>query len=107
MPDRRVRRSKKMHEAMTRFLEGLLAARGVEALALASEAGFIAGAGEGDLEWMGLMGASRRLRELHWDDRKLHVHPFEINAETLYLVAMGSRAVSDDSAMQGIRRILE
>jgi hypothetical protein len=33
------------------------------------------------------------------------VHPFEINAQTLYLVAMGA-PVSDDAAMEGIRRIL-
>ncbi len=106
MTERRVRRSKKMHEAMSRYLEALRLTRGVEALALSSEAGFIAGAGDGDLEWMGVLGASRRLRVLEWDDRELHVHPFEINAATLYLVAMGA-PVSDEPAMQGIRRILQ
>ena len=55
---------------------------------------------------MGTLGSSRRLRELDWEDRKLHVHPFEINSETLYLVAMGA-PVTDEHAMQGIRRILE
>ena len=103
--DRRARRSNKMHVAMTRYLESLRLARGVEALALATERGFIAGAGDADLEHIGLLGASRRLRELHWDDRTLHVHPFEINAQTMYLVAMGA-PVQDEAAMEGIRRIL-
>ena len=106
MTERRVLRSKKMHEAMTRYLEALRRDRGIDALALSSEAGFIAGSGDVDLEWMGTLGSSRRLRELDWDDRKLHVHPFEINSETLYLVGMGA-PVTDEHAMQGIRRILE
>ena len=105
MTERRVRRSKKMHEAMSRYLESLCKTRGIDALALSSERGFIAGAGDADLEWMGVLGASRRLRTVEWDERQLHVHPFEINSQTLYLVAMGAE-VNDDAAMQGLRRIL-
>ena len=105
MTERRLRRSKKMHEAMTRYLETLRRARGINALALSSENGFIAGSGDVDLEWMGTLGASRRLRVLEWENQTLHVHPVEINSETLYLVAMGA-AVTDESAIEGIRRIL-
>ena len=106
MNERRVHRSKKLHEAMTRYLEALRHDRGIDALALSSEDGFIAGSGNVDLEWMGALGASRRCRELEWDERTLHVQPLQINSETLYLVAMGS-PVRDEGAMEGIRRILE
>jgi hypothetical protein len=107
MADRRKRRSEKTHLAMSHYLESLRTRRGLDAVALATEEGFfIAGAGNVDLEWMGALGASSRLRELEWDEHTLHVHPFEVNALTLYLVAAG-KAVRDDVALRGIRRILD
>ncbi|MFT3841808.1 MAG: hypothetical protein QM723_32760 [Myxococcaceae bacterium] len=104
--ERRKRRSDKTHLAVSHYLETLRTKRGLDAVALATEEGFfIAGAGDVDLEWMGALGASSRLRELEWDDHTLHVHPFEVNALTLYLVAAG-KAVRDEIALKGIRRIL-
>ncbi len=104
--ERRKRRSEKTHLAVSHYLETLRVKRGLDAVALATEEGFfIAGAGNVDLEWMGTIGASSRLRELEWDEHTLHVHPFEVNALTFYLVAAG-KAVRDEVALKGIRRIL-
>jgi hypothetical protein len=104
--ERRKRRSDKAHLAVSHYLETLRVKRGLDAVALATEEGFfIAGAGNVDLEWMGALGASSRLRELEWDEHQLHVHPFEVNELTLYLVAAG-KAVRDEVALKGIRRIL-
>ena len=106
MIERRRRRSKKMHEAMTRYLEALRRERGLNAVALAGEEGeLIAGSGDVDLEWMGALGASRRCHQLQWEHHTLHVQPLEINALTLYLVAAGA-PLNDERALQGIRRIL-
>ena len=106
MIDRRLRRSEKMHEAMTRWLEVLRLKRGLSAVALASEQGFIAGSGDVDLEWMGALGASRRCNELEWNEHTLFVQPVELEQLTLYLVATEAR-INDEAALQGIRRILE
>lgn len=106
MIDRRLRRSEKMHEAMTRWLETLRLERGLNAVALSTDQGFIAGSGDVDLEWMGTVGASRRCNELEWNGHTLHVQPLEVRRLTLYLVATGAR-IDDEAALHGIRRILE
>ena len=95
-----------MHEAMTRWLESLRRERGLSAVALSSAEGFIAGSGDVDLEWMGLLGASRRRKEVEWNGHTLHVQPIEVPRLTLYLVATGAR-ISDEGALHGIRRILD
>jgi hypothetical protein len=105
MTERRIRRSALLTEAITRFLEAIRRARELDALALCSEHGFIAGSGNVDLEWMGLQAAARKRSEMDWDTKRLHVEPVVVNHETLYLVAMGGE-VRDEHAISGIMRIL-
>ena len=105
-PERRTRRSDKAHLALNLFLESLREREGIEALAVTTEDGFlVAGVGDGDVEWMGALGASSRRASLDWENRRLHVARLEVNRVPMYVTSAG-RAANAQSVQLGFERIL-
>jgi hypothetical protein len=104
-PERRRRRSGKLPEALKLYFTAVRQRTGSTALALTSDDGeFIAGVGEVDLEWMGSLGATRRLRTLEWNGLTLQVTRFEENGVGLVLTTAG--ATPPDDVVEGIKRIM-
>ena len=103
MNERRVTRSSTPHEAVSLYFSSLCRKPGVRAVALATVDGtLVAGAGNGDVEWMGAVGASSHLARLDWDGQPLHVSRLEVNAVEMCLCVAGAE-VSD--AVPAVRRI--
>jgi hypothetical protein len=87
------------------YLDSLCAHGGLAAIALATEDGtLVAGAGKGDLEYMGILGATSRLSRLNWDGRELQVKRLEINSVPMCVVMDGQPFID---AVAGIQRLLE
>ncbi len=101
--ERRVARSSTPHEALSLYFSSLCKKPGVKAVALATQDGtLVAGAGAGDVEWMGAVGASSHLAQLEWDGQPLHVSRLEVNAVPMSLCVAGAE-VAD--AVPTLRRI--
>jgi hypothetical protein len=104
--NQRRRRSQAVPTALNYFLKALCFKRNVEALTLTTTQGeFIAGAGDTDVEHLGLLGAASHRRTLRFDDRQAFVSRFDVNNTQLCLTSLGA-PVADDSAIGGIMRIL-
>jgi hypothetical protein len=104
--ERRTRRSHRIHEALSHFLESLCLKRAVEAVALTTHDGFlVAGHGAVDVELMGALGAASQRMSLPFQNGIAHVSRFEVNDTELYLTTLGT-PVRDDSALGSLTRIL-
>lgn len=89
---------------LSRYLDSLCTKGGLESIALATEDGtLVAGAGKGDVEYMGVLGATSRLSRLSWDGRQLSVKRLEVNAVPMCLVMAGQPIVDP---VAGIQRLL-
>jgi len=108
--ERRRRRSPRQHEALKLFFENIGKRHGFEALALTTDDGLlIAGASasadsELDVEWMGIVDASRQRSQLDWEKRRLYVRRLLVNDLLCWLTSAGRSPgnVFDED----IRRIL-
>jgi hypothetical protein len=104
--ERRTRRSPRIHEALSMFLDALCLKRSLDAVALTTHDGLlIAGKGGVDLEELGALGAATRKTTSPFRDQQLHVSRFEVNDTTLCLTTLGA-PVRDDSAVGSLMRIL-
>lgn len=104
--ERRHHRSARTNEAVIFFLEALRQRNGLEAVALSTRHGeLVAGVGALDTEWMGMLGASRRLTHLTWEGRELHVQRLDVNGVRLFLTTAGV-AIPAEPELSGIRRVL-
>lgn len=104
--ERRTRRSDKAHLALNLFLESLREREGIGAVAVTTEDGFlVAGAGNGDVEWMGALGASSKRTTLAWDEKTLHVQRVEVNRVPMFVTSTDRRAHMG-SLQLGFERIL-
>ncbi|MGV3624505.1 MAG: hypothetical protein ACO1OB_27040 [Archangium sp.] len=104
--ERRVRRSEQSHQALNLFLESLREREGINSVAVTTEDGFlVAGAGNGDVEWMGALGASSKRQTLNWEKETLHVQKVEVNRVPMFLTSTNRRA-SAQSVQLGFERIL-
>jgi hypothetical protein len=93
------------HQEVSKYLETLCAQQGLQAVALATEDGtLIAGAGAGDVEYMGAVGASSHLSRLSFDGQVLHVRRLEVNGVPLCLTMAGS---DKPEAVPAITRLLQ
>lgn len=102
--ERRVSRSESSIEAVGLYFHSLCARSGLKAVALATEDGsLVAGAGKGDVEYMGAVGASSRLSTLEFDGHPLHVRRLEVNAVPMCLAMAGQDI---EEAVGAVRRIL-
>ena len=107
MNERRNKRSDKLHEAVSLYLDAVRRRTGLSALALTTDDGdFVAGSGDLDVEWMGSLGATRRLRTLEWNDQTLHVSRLSVNEVPMVLTAAGPYP-PDQKTLATIQRILE
>ena len=89
---------------LSRYLDSLCTTGGLEAIALATEDGtLVAGAGKGDVEYMGIVGATSRLSKLQRDGRELQVKRLEVNGVPMCVTMIGQPAVD---AIAGIQRLL-
>ena len=90
---------------LNQYLHSLCGMSGLEAVALATEDGeLVAGAGKGDVEYMGVLGAQSRLTRLNYDGRVLHVRRLEVNDVEMCLTMVG-QDVSD--AVPRIQTLLQ
>ncbi|MBK7865162.1 MAG: hypothetical protein IPJ65_42510 [Archangiaceae bacterium] len=90
---------------LTEYLDSLCRHGGVEAIALATEDGtLVAGAGKGDVEYMGIIGATSRRTRLQTDGRELQVKWLEVNGINMCLTMAGQPPVD---AVAGIQRLLK
>lgn len=106
LTERRTRRSDTLHEAVSLYLNAVRQRTGLQALALSTDSGeFVAGAGPVDVEWMGRVGASRRLRTLAWSEHTLHVMHLRINDVPMVLTAAGAQA-PEPSSFERLGQIL-
>jgi hypothetical protein len=82
-----------------------ICSRGLAAVALATQDGtLIAGAGEGDVEYMAAVGASSHLARLNFDGQVLHVRRLEVNGVELCLTMAGA---DEPLAVPAITRLLQ
>lgn len=90
---------------LNQYLSSLCAIGGLQAIALATDDGtLVAGAGEGDVEYMGMVGATSRLARLQRDGKELHVKRLEVNGVPMCVTMMGTPTVD---AIAGITRLLQ
>jgi len=90
---------------LNRYLHSLCDIGGLEAIALATDDGtLVAGAGKGDVEYMGMVGATSRLSRLQRDGRELQVKRIEVNGITMCVTMAGTPRVD---AVAGITRLLQ
>jgi hypothetical protein len=102
--ERRTRRSSRLHEALSHFLETLRLKRHLTAVALTTGDGLLlGGAGPVDLELMGVLGSIRRTAA--FAGKTLHVSRFDVNDVELCLTCLGA-PVRDDAAVGSLMRIL-
>jgi hypothetical protein len=93
------------HVEVSKYLETLCAQQGLQAVALATEDGMlVAGAGKGDVEYMGAVGAQSRLKRLSFDGQVLHVHHLEVNGVPMCLTLAGE---DRPDAVPAIERMLK
>jgi hypothetical protein len=105
MMERRSTRSADPQRAVSMYLETLCAKQGLKAVALATQDGtLVAGAGEGDVEYMGTVGASSHRKQLSFDGEVLHVRRLEVNGVTMCLTMAGA---DRPDAAEAICRILK
>lgn len=103
--ERRTRRSARIHESLSHFLDALCLKRNLEAVALTTDDGLlIAGKGRVDLEELGAIGATTHSSAPFLGDT-LHVSRFEVNDTPLCLTSVGA-PVRDDAAVGSLMRIL-
>ena len=87
------------------YLDSLCAHGGLAAIALSTEDGtLVAGAGKGDVEYMGMLGATSRLARVKWDGRELQVKRIDVNDVPMCVVMDGQPVVD---ACAGIQRLLK
>lgn len=104
--ERRTRRSSRINEALTNFLDALCLKRNLEAVALTTHDGLlIAGRGKGDLEEVGAIGAMAKRTSTTLGEKTLHVSRFEVNDLILCITSIGA-PVRDDAAVGSFMRIL-
>lgn len=105
MMERRSTRSADPQRAVSMYLEALCAKQGLKAVALATQDGtLVAGAGTGDVEYMGAVGASSHRKQLSFDGDVLHVRRLEVNGVTMCLTMAGA---DQPEAAETICRILK
>jgi len=119
MIERRARRSRIPHEAVSLLMEAAAARSGATAAALADEEGLLlGGAGEGcDLEKLAALGAECARRSpgsAHVDamlealagEEDLYASPVRVGASTCYLTSLGARIRRQQEVAVGVARIL-
>jgi hypothetical protein len=93
------------HVEVSKYLETLCAQQGLQAVALATQDGMlVAGAGQGDVEYMGAVGASSHLKRVNFDGQVLHVHRLEVNGVPMCLTLAGNDL---PDAVPAIERMLK
>jgi hypothetical protein len=104
--ERRTRRSNRIHESLSHFLDSLCMKRNLDAVALTTNDGLlIAGKGKVDLDEVGAIGAAAQRTSTGFLGHTLHVSRFEVNDLVLCLTSIGA-PVRDDAAIGSLVRIL-
>jgi hypothetical protein len=89
---------------VSKYLESLCT-KGLTAIALATEDGaLIAGAGQGDVEYMGAVGASSHRSQLSFDGQTLFVRRLQVNGVPMRLTMAGG---DQPEAVSAITKLLQ
>lgn len=106
MNERRLRRTSTHQHAVEFFLDTVCQAEAIEAIALTDAEGFlIAGAGKGDVEQLGALGATARRATMKWERQTLHARKVMVAGVACKLTSLG-KAVKRRDVAAGLNRIL-